>query len=140
MAPALDVFCNGYLTLKSSTIGRLVIDARNPGDDFWPDTDDALPEHKVEALPFDTVRTARSTAANAGLGAKLTQLFTADLSLEGSNSDELETSKVMRYHLLQQRDYFINLCAGEATRKWMETALQDSPLFLVVGLITVQDA
>ncbi|RSL57488.1 hypothetical protein CEP54_008278 [Fusarium duplospermum] len=140
MPPALDVFCSGYLTLKSSTIGRLVIDVRNPGDDFCPATDDALPEHEVEPRHFDTVRAARSTAANAGLGAKLTQLFTADLSLEGSNSDELDTRKVTRYHLLQHQSYFRKLCAGKATREWMETAIQDSPLFLVVGLITVQDA
>ncbi|KAI1192331.1 hypothetical protein F5X97DRAFT_329776 [Nemania serpens] len=141
MAPdALDVFCNGYLTLKSSTIGRLVTDVRNPGDDFCPAADDALPAHDVETRPFSTVRAARSSAANAGLGAKLTSLFTADLSLEGSNSNELETDRLIRYHLLQQQSYFADLCAGEDTRKWMEKALLDYPLFLVVGLITVRDA
>ncbi|KAI1110052.1 hypothetical protein F5Y14DRAFT_430443 [Nemania sp. NC0429] len=86
------------------------------------------------------MRAARSATANAGLGAKLTSLFAADLSLEGSNLNELETSQLIRYHLLQQRSCFANLCAEEGARKWIEKAMLDYPLFLIVGLITVQDA
>ena len=141
MAPdALDVYRNGFLTLKSSTLGRLVTDVRNPGDDFWPDTDDALPEHDVETRPFTTLRDARSTSASGGLGAKLSKLFTGDVAFEGSNSNELQTNELLRYHLLLQRRYFTNMCAAEDTRKWMEKAMLDYPLFLVVGLITVKDA
>ncbi|KAK7429178.1 hypothetical protein QQZ08_004393 [Neonectria magnoliae] len=81
-----SVFHSGRITVIS-TIGRVMTDVRNPGDDFWPATNDALPEHEIEPRPFSTVRPARSAATNAGLGAKLTQLFTADLFLEGSNLD-----------------------------------------------------
>ncbi|KAK0708033.1 hypothetical protein B0H67DRAFT_686198 [Lasiosphaeris hirsuta] len=137
---ALDVFFGGFLTLESCTLGRLVTDVRNPGDDFRPVTDKAKPKHKVEIRPFESLHDAKSVSASVGLRAKLSKLFTGDVAFEGSSSDELQTQELVRYHLLQQQDYFEALCAGEDIRKWIETTTLQWPLFLVVGLITVKDA
>ncbi|EWC48081.1 hypothetical protein DRE_02660 [Drechslerella stenobrocha 248] len=142
MAPdALDVYRSGFLTLQSATLGRLVTDVQNPGDDFWPNTADTdRPVHDVELRPFASLREAKSASVTGGFGAKLSRLLKGEVAHGSSDSDVLKTDQLVRYHLLQHRDYFTKLCKSEDARQWMEKAMVDYPLFLVVGLITVDDA
>lgn len=137
--PTLTVFHNSFLTLKSSALGRLVTDATNPTQDFWPEMDPQLRDNEVEVRPFESLRRAAVSGSNAGLCAKLTRLFSAGLS--GENMfDELNTTALRRYALLQPRRHFQAMCMDDETRLWIEEALRDCPIFLVVGLVTVTEA
>jgi hypothetical protein len=137
---ALTVFRNGFLTLKSSALGRLVPDAKNPSQDFWPQKDITLSEDQVDTGEFHELRQAFTSGFNVGLGAKLSRLFSTDVSLESLSKDGLQADKVHRYLLKQPRSHFYGMCADKDARYWMEDIMRDCPLFLISGLITVTEA
>jgi hypothetical protein len=137
---ALTIFRNGFLTLKSSALGRLVTDAKNPSQDFWPQKDITLSEDEVDKGEFHELRQALTSGFNVGLGAKLSRLFSAKISLESLSTDGLQADKLHRYLLKQPRSRFHGMCADVDARRWMEDTMRDCPLFLISGLITITEA
>ena len=137
MANALTVFRNGFLTLKTSALGRLVTDAKNPAQDYWPEEEVMPAADQVETGEFQKLRQAISSGSNTGLGAKLSRLLFGGVSVDSLLQDRLQADKVHRYLLKQPRSYFHDMCADNKTRQWIEKAMRDCPLFLVSGLITL---
>lgn len=136
----LTVFRNSFLTLKSSALGRLVTDARNPSQDFWPKIPPTLSDVDFDVRPFEALRSTAAAYTDVGFAAKLSRLFSGNVSRERSSFEGLQADSLLRYLLLQPRTYFTTMCADNETRRWMESALRDCPLFLIVGLVTLTDA
>ena len=140
MAPTSTVFNKTFLTLKSVGLGRLVTNAADPGQDFWPTSTPALDEASVDELPYNAVREVIGRHRFASIRAKLSQLFAAESATERTAHSELEAPELKRYSLLNHSAYFERICKDDAARQWMEKMLRYCPLFLVVELITVKEA
>ena len=136
----LSVINGGFLTLKSVSLGRLVVDAAHPGQDFWPESPLTFSEDEVEERLFDSLQNALNTTQHAALRAKLSRLLHSDLASQRSSYDGLVASQSKVYSLLQPNSHFRRLCKDAETRNWIETTLKHCPIFLVVGLVTVTQA
>jgi hypothetical protein len=132
----LSVISGAFLTLESAFLGRLVVDAAHPGQDFWPESPVTFNDDEVEERLFDNLQDALNTTKHAALD-KLSRLVHSDVRSQRSSYDGLVTSQSKVYSLLQPISHFRRLCQDTATRNWIETTLKHYPIFLVVGLVTV---
>jgi hypothetical protein len=142
MSPtALTLLHSAFLTMTGVNLGRLVTDATNPGQDFWPESGSPFTrEEDFEEIPFDNFYRVLEKGKHAGFRGKLTAFLPGDITSETAHYNELVASASKVYKLLQPRTYFQRICKDDATRKWIEAALKDCPIFLVVGLVTVTQA
>jgi hypothetical protein len=137
---SLYVFHNAFLTLAAVALGRLVTDAANPGQDFWPVSNSLIAFDEVDERPFQDVRNSLNRLKDTGLRAKVTKFISGDVASRMTSSGELIAPKSKVYSLLQPKLHFQRMCKDNATRGWIEEALKHSPIFLIVGMITVTQA
>jgi hypothetical protein len=141
MAPtSLTVLHSAFLSLTGVALGRLVTDISNPSQDFWPESKTPLSPDEVDLRPFDNLKSQMNDNSNAALKTRLTRFVSGEISTADKSSFDLVSSKANVYSLLQPRRYFLQLCAEDKTKKWIEDTLKDCPIFLVVGLMTVLQA
>ena len=141
MAPsALTVIRSAFLDLEEVAIGCLVPDILNPGQDYWPENPTPPPPDQVTTRTVENLRELLSDEKHVGLRTKLTHLFSGDVLHKTESKFELKTSKSTGYFLKQPRSTFLRLCRAEDTKKWIEETLRHSPIFFVVGLVTVTHA
>jgi hypothetical protein len=136
----LSVINGAFLTLKSVSLGRLVVDTVHPGQDFWPESPFTFGDNEVDERPFDNLKNALKTTKHATVRAKLSRIIHGDIGSHRSSYDELVTPQSKVYSLLQPISHFRRLCQDTGTRDWIERTLKHCPIFLVVGLVTVTQA
>jgi len=131
---------DSFLSLKTVHLGRLVIDAKNPYEDFWPQTETALLPHEYEERTFDGLVISLRGAKSRELRAKVSQWISGHVSSEESSRGQLSAHQAKVYKLLQPNVVFRRLCSDITAREWMEERLQYFPIFLIDTLITVTHA
>jgi hypothetical protein len=121
-------------------LGRLVVDAKHPSQDFWPQTATTLRSSDINVSPFDHFQEFLEKSEHLGIRAKVTQLFHGNAASQTSSKEVLVAPQAKRYSLSQPTSHFHRMCEDKATREWIEKTLKHRPIFLVVGLITVTQA
>jgi len=137
---ALTVIRSAFLDLQEVAIGCLVPDVLNPGQDYWPEKPAPPAPDQITKRTIENFRELLSDEKHIGLRTKLTHLFSGDVVHKTESKFEIKTPKSTAYLLKQPRSMFLRLCQEDDTKKWMEETLQDSPIFFVVGLVTVTHA
>jgi hypothetical protein len=136
----LTVLSTAFPTLTADTLGRLITDAKNPSQDFWPDDTSSLFKTQIEERSFNDVHSALGEKKRTAFRSKLTQFLFGDVSHEKLSLDEIVSSESKYYFLTQPRAHFERMCKDNETRRWIENTLREFPIFLVVGLVTVKEA
>jgi len=142
-SPSKFVISNTFLTLKQVSLGRLVLDAANPGQDFWPSDGTSSIENidkEVERRGFNHFEQDLGRNNCIAIQASVTEYLRLHANLGSSSSSLFSTPEAYVYTLLHPTDHFVRLCRDPKTRGWMEKAMKNSSVFLVVGLVTVVDA
>jgi len=141
MAPsALTVIRDAFLDLEEVAIGSLVPDVLNPGQDYWPEKPSPPPPDQVTKRSVENLRELLSNEEHLGVRTRLSHLFTGDAIKSRGSKLEIKTPKSTGYFLKQPKSVFSGLCKDNDTKLWIEETLRDSPIFFVVGLITVTHA
>jgi hypothetical protein len=135
----LTVLSKAFPILTGDTLGRLVTDAKNPSQDFWPE-DTSTFQAQIEERTFNDVHSALAEKKRTAFRSKLTQFLFGDVSHEKLSLDEIVASESKYYFLTQPRSHFQRMCKDTETRRWIENTLRECPIFLVVGLVTVKEA
>ena len=135
----LTVLSKVFPTLTADTLGRLITDAKNPSQDFWPEDTSSF-EAQIEQRSFNDVHSALAENKRTAFHSKLTQFLFGDISHEKLSLDEIVSSESKYYFLTQPRLHFQRMCKDNETRRWIEDTLREYPIFLVVGLVTVKEA
>lgn len=136
MPPALTVFSKAFLTLNSASIGRLVTNPLDPGQNFWPKSIPAVAKGYIDEAPFENVEFQERVKFKDWVG----NLISGNAMRRRASIDRIVTPEMKRYSLLQELEQFEGLCKDKAGREWMEKMLIRNSLFYVVGLVTVKDA
>jgi hypothetical protein len=139
-APLLTVLSKAFPTLTAATLGRLITDAKNPSQDFWPEDTWSSLQSQIEERAFNDLYSALSENNRTAFRSKLTQFLFGHVAHDKIALDELVSSESKYYFLTQPRAHFQRMCRDIETRRWIENTLRDLPIFLVVGLITVKEA
>lgn len=133
------VVFNSLLPLTAVQLGCLVLNAQHPLQDFF------------EPLSHTEAQIATSTQNNfteildssraTKLRTYLTRLVSSSYSNEDSSTVQLSTLRATTYQLINSGDWFQKVCKIEATRKWLESAIERGhDVYLVVGFHTLCDA
>jgi hypothetical protein len=136
----LTVIRGAFLDLEEVAIGCLVPDVLNPGQDYWPEKPVPPRPDQLTKRTIENLRELLSAEKHIGLRTKLTHFFSGDFVHKTESKFEIKTPKSTGYFLKQPRSMFLRLCKEENTKKWIEETLRDSPIFFVVGLVTVTHA
>lgn len=139
-ASLLTVLSKAFPTLTAATLGRLITDAKNPSQDFWPEDTSSSLQSQIEERAFNDLYSALGENNRTAFRSKLTQFLFGHVAHDKVALDELVSSESKYYFLTQPRSHFQRMCKDMETRRWIESTLRDLPIFLVVGLITVKEA
>jgi nucleoside phosphorylase len=129
-------FFNAFLGLKSVAIGRLIIDAKHPGQDYWPVAAVALHPDDVDEVEFKSIRDFIGEENYDGFLGNLNKMFRG----KPTTSIEIASSASKVYSLVQPIMHFRQLCKDIDARKWIEIMRKIRPIFLIIGIVTVRDA
>lgn len=141
MAPsALTIIRGAFLELEEVPLGCFVPDVIDPGQDYWPETGVSLPPDQISSRSITNLRQLLSDEKHAGVGSKLTHFFREDIKGQVESSFKLSAAKSTAYFLKHPKSHFMRLCSDETTKRWMEETIRDSPIFLIVGFVTVTQA
>jgi hypothetical protein len=135
----LSVFTDGYLTSKQVSLGRLVLNMKNPGQDFCPYSP-ILTDQDVAPVPFHHVKELINYDSSSEFRFKLTKLFSILVGKSITSFDNIHSETAITYQLLNSESWFEQMCAEEDVKKWLERFLQRGSVSMVVGLHTVKDA
>lgn len=130
---------NSLLPLESVKLGRLVLNAKNPQQDYL-DPLDSVPESTVK--PQESFHETLNSSKNVKLRSRLTALLAVGYENRDANSASLSAIQATTYQLANSGAWFRKACAKQETRSWFEGAIEenDSDVYLVVGYHTVTDA
>ena len=135
----LSVLHSAFHTLKGVFLGRLVIDARNPAEDFWPSVPSLLSSEEYDVRPYHNVDLLLKETKSGDIRVKLSRLFDGVAAAANFSAGQLFTSQAKVYSLSQPTSHFQRLCNEPRAKEWMEKNIRHSPILLVVGLITLTD-
>src|SRR4051794_11187520 len=105
----LSVFTGAYLSPKQVTLGRLVLNLNDPGQDFWPLKATKIPRDSVDNSVFDEIGVQLDQNTEHRFSLKLTNFFSAKTDSKKTSGDVLKAEKVTRWKLLNSGIYFKNL-------------------------------
>ena len=135
------LFWNGFLNLRRVALGRLIVNAKSPGQDYWPTSTDSLAfclnPDDIDEANFDQVRQVIGEQKGNVLD-KLANFLSGDKS-RAATKFELVPAASKVYSLVQPILHFRRICKDKDTREWMENMRKYYPIFLIVGLVTVID-
>jgi hypothetical protein len=137
---AFTIIRSAFLDFDEVNLGCLVPDTTNPVQDFWPEKPETLLADQVGKRTITNLRELLGENKYAGVRTRLSHLFSTGVRGERGQSFELIAPTSTLYSLKHPRSYFTRLCGDDNTKKWMEETLRVSPIFLVVGLVTVTHA
>lgn len=139
MAPK-SIFPGMPLSLDSIKLGRLVLNTRDPQQDYQdpPPTADPPTVTITQAQDFEELRiSTRASKFRARLASLLSQ------SLENKTTAQVDFSaaKSLTYLLNNTTAWFTRACGAAESRQWLEAAIEGgSSVYLVVGYHTLVDA
>lgn len=130
---------NSLLPLDSVKLGRLVLNAKNPQQDYL-DPLDSVPEATIN--PQEKFHETLHSSKNVKLLSRLTALLAVGYETRDTDSATLSAVQATTYQLTNSGTWFRKACAKQETRSWFEEAIEenDSDVYLVVGYHTVTDA
>lgn len=140
MPSHLSVFTDGFLVPKQVALGRVVLDVKDPGKNFYPPKDQPMSEDELAAKEFNGVHQLLGSSSSSQITATLTKFLSIFASRLKKSNDELLTEKATTYQLLNSDNWFLKLCQDDEAKKWLERFMTRVPIFMVVGLHTVEDA
>ena len=136
MPSSFLVFHHSFLPPNSISLGRLVIDAHAPWQDFCTPSI-ALNRDDIAILPQPRVRELLERSKGTSLCKSLNYLFDP-LGRDGSPN---LLSHEKTYLLLNSGDYFRRACADNSIREWLETVVKHGwNAYMVVGIHTVHES
>lgn len=138
MAPK-SIFLRMPLSLDSIKLGRLVLNTRDPQQEYQdPPAADPPKITICQLQDFEQIRSsARASKFRSRLAGLLSQTF------ENRNEDLLDFSAAesSTYLLNNTNAWFKRACGAAETREWLEQAIEGgSNIYLVVGYHTLVDA
>lgn len=131
---------NTLLPLNSVQLGRLVLNARSPHQDFL---DPASGQQQPESLvrPQENFEDILTLSRSSRLRSRLTALLAISYEHQHVASARLTAARATTYQLLNSTAWFDTACAVPETREWLTRALARArPIYLVVGYHTLTDA
>jgi hypothetical protein len=141
MAPsALTVIRSAFLDMSEVTLGCLVPNPVEPGQDSWPLKPPIFAAEQVNKRSIKGIYESLGAGRHVGLRAKLTRVFSARARMEAKSVVELIAPTSTLYYLKHPKMHFKSLCEDDDTKEWIEDTLKHFPIFLVVGLLTVTEA
>lgn len=131
---------NSLLPLNSVQLGRLVLNAKNPQQDFLdPQSGQLQPESIVR--PQENFEDILTLSRSSRLRSRLTALLAISYENRDVKSASLTATRATTYQLLNSGAWFENACAIPETRQWLKRAIdRSSPIYLVVGYHTLTNA
>jgi hypothetical protein len=138
--PTLSFVHNSFLSLTEVALGRLVLDTKNPGQDFWPRSTFSVPANHISKRTVTNIYQQLEEETHSTLRIKLTHFFSAKGTRHRMSIKELVAPLAAVYTLTQPTAHFKSLCDDETTAIWIKANQRRGQVFLVVGLITVTDA
>lgn len=131
---------NSLLPLNSVQLGRLVLNAKNPQQDFFdPPSGQLQPESIVK--PQENFEDILTLSRSSRLRSSLTALLAISYENRDADSASLTAARATTYQLLNSGVWFENACAMPETRQWLKHAIgRSSSVYLVVGYHTLTDA
>jgi hypothetical protein len=140
MPSHLSVFTDGFLVPRQVSLGRLVLDVKDLGKNFYPLNDQPISEGEVAAKEFNGVHQLLGSSSDSQITTTLTKFLSIFASRLKKSNDELSTEKATTYQLLNSDNWFLKLCQSDEAKKWLERYMTRVPIFMVVGLHTVENA
>lgn len=131
---------NTLLPLNSVQLGRLVLNAQNPHQDFLDPPSGA---HQVDSLvrPQENFEDILTLSRSSRLRSRLTALLAISHDHQHVKSASLTAARATTYQLVNSSTWFETACAVPETREWLKRALARArPIYLVVGYHTLTDA
>jgi len=142
MAPkSLSVFMNGYLDPAQVALGRLVLDMKDPGQNFCRFGELELQEGDVSKSQFQDLKSLAKAESSSGFKLALSKVLQLFASKSRTTVDDISSKTAMRHQLLNVNEKFETMFQEDDVKKWLEkVVLTGSDIYLVVGLHTLQDA
>ncbi|RPA98566.1 hypothetical protein L873DRAFT_1686870 [Choiromyces venosus 120613-1] len=124
------------LPLGSVKLGRLVLNAKAPLDDFYdqPTTPTPLAQDQKN---FELIQ---KNSKYSKLRAHVSRLLYMNYEDQHKDAAALTGTKAKTYKLENSGEWFREACKTTETRKWLEGAIEDgSSVYLVIGYHTIFD-
>ena len=120
MSPSvLSVLISGYLTRKQVDLGRLVLDIKNPGQNFCPHSPLKLTNNDFAKNDFRHVHEILLQDQRSLFRATLTKFLSVFMQNNNASFDDIETHLASTYQLLNSDAWFEKLCQDENTKRWL---------------------
>jgi hypothetical protein len=131
---------NGYLSPEQVALGRLVVDMKNPGQNFCPHSTLKLGKGDISKNAFDNIHALANTESSNYFRATLSKLLSIFATQSKTSVDKMETEKAFSYQLLNTSDRFESLLDdNEPAKRWLDKILRRTSVYMVVGLHTICD-
>lgn len=132
---------NSPLSLESVRLGRLVLNARTPLQEYI-DPLDGRPDSKelVQVVQRDYEETQKFSK-DSKLRSKLKNILSISYERKSTGVATLAAPLATTYNLQNSNTWFKNACAQPETKKFLEDAIDDQrTVYLIVGFRTAYDA
>ncbi|KAL2073060.1 hypothetical protein VTL71DRAFT_10384 [Oculimacula yallundae] len=137
---SLSVFMNGYLDPSQVAIGRLVLDMKNPGQNFCPYETLELKEGDVSKASFVDLKSLAKSDSSSSFKLALSKVVQLFALKSGTTVDDISTKTAIRHQLLNVNLKFEEIFENDEVKKWLEKIIATgSDVYMVVGLHTLQD-
>lgn len=138
---SLSVFMNGYLDPAQVALGRLVLDMKNPGQNFCPFGALSLNKANVSKAPFSNLKSLANAKSSSRFKVALSKVLQIFAEKSRTTVDDISTKTAMRHQLLNVNLNFERIFEDDNVKKWLEkVVLTGAEVYMVVGLHTIQDA
>lgn len=127
----------GYLAPKQVALGRLVLRTESPGQDYCPDAPVAL-SSEIAFREFECVSKLLDRYSDSRYRISLTRLFSAGSTASNNSADWMQSARATTYQLLNSGAFFEKITKDQNPQEWLERFLRRGPVYLVVGLHTVE--
>ncbi|KAH8586465.1 hypothetical protein B0O99DRAFT_695463 [Bisporella sp. PMI_857] len=138
---SLSVLMNGYLAPGQVALGRLVLDMKNPGQNFCPFGALHLQEGDISKAEFSDLKSLANAESSSRFKSALSKVFTIFAEKSQATIDGIFTKTAMRHQLLNVNLKFESIFEDNNVKKWIEkVVLTGAEVYMVVGLHTLEDA
>jgi hypothetical protein len=140
MASLFSVLSTAYLSREEVTLGRLVLNLREPGQDFCPSVRVSLQKSDVSEAPFGGIELFLQKERSVGLLASFTKLLSFNAASTSKSAEHVTSTLATTYKILNSGQFFERIMDDGATQRWLENYVyKKRTAYMVVGLITVLD-
>ena len=138
---SLSVIMNGYLDPAQVALGRLVLDMKNPGQNYCPFNTLHLDENDISKSEFLDLKSISSVESSSSFKLALFKVLQIFAEKSQTTVDDISTKTAMRHQLLNLDLKFESILEDVNVMKWLEkVVLAGQDVYLVVGLHTLEDA